>query len=71
VNALDPGGLVATEAIRKIPAYKGLRAFRPEVVRGSAVYLASDEAAGVTGQSVVASEWNKQNGIDVQYAVIE
>lgn len=71
VNALDPGGLVATEAIRKIPAYKGLSAFRPEVVRGCAVYLASDEAAGVTGQSVVASEWNSQNGIEVPYMVIE
>lgn len=71
VNALDPGGLVATEAIRKLSAYKGLKALRPDVVRGCAVYLASQDAEGVTGQSVVASEWNKQNGIDVQYAVIE
>lgn len=70
VNALDPGGIVATEAIRKIPGNKGKKMLRPEVVRGCAVYLASDESLGVTGRSFVCSEWNKERGIDVPYTIV-
>ena len=50
VNALDPGGIVATEAIRKIPGNKGKKMLSPEIVRACAVYLASDESLGVTGR---------------------
>ena len=69
VNALDPGGIVATEAIRKIPGNKGKKMLSPEIVRACAVYLASDESLGVTGRSFVATEWNEQHGIEVPYMV--
>jgi NAD(P)-dependent dehydrogenase (short-subunit alcohol dehydrogenase family) len=69
VNALDPGGIVATEAIRKIPGNKGKKMLSPEIVRACAVYLASDESLGVTGRSFVATEWNEQHGIGVPYMV--
>lgn len=67
VNALDPGGIVATEAIRKIPGNKGKKMLSPEVVRACAVYLASDESLGATGRSFVATEWNEQHGIENPY----
>jgi 3-oxoacyl-[acyl-carrier protein] reductase len=69
INALDPGGIVATEAIRKIPGNKGKKMLSPEVIRACAVYLASDDSAGVTGRSLVATEWNMQHGIAVPYAI--
>jgi 3-oxoacyl-[acyl-carrier protein] reductase len=69
VNALDPGGIVATEAIRNIPGNKGKKMLSPEVVRACAIYLASDEALGVTGRSFVCTEWNPQHGIEVPYVI--
>ena len=69
VNALDPGGIVATEAIRKIPGNKGKKMLSPEVVRACAVYLASDESLRVTGRSFVATEWNEQQRIEVPYVI--
>ena len=69
VNCLDPGGIVATEAIRNIPGNRGVRMLSPEIVRACAVYLASDESSGITGQSLVATDWNKQHGIEVPYVV--
>jgi len=66
-NCLDPGGIVATEAIRNIPGNRGVRMLSPEIVRPCAVYLASDESQGMTGRSLVATEWNRKNGIDVCY----
>jgi len=69
VNTLDPGGIVATEAIRKIPGNEGKKMLSPEVVRACAVYLASDESLGMTGRSFVCTEWNKQHGIEVPYTI--
>jgi NAD(P)-dependent dehydrogenase (short-subunit alcohol dehydrogenase family) len=69
INALDPGGIVATEAIRKIPANRGKKMLSPAVVKDCAVYLASDESAEVTGRSLVAAEWNMRNGIEVPYMI--
>jgi NAD(P)-dependent dehydrogenase (short-subunit alcohol dehydrogenase family) len=69
VNCLDPGGIVATEAIRSIPGNRGVRMLRPDIVRPCAVYLASDESKGVTGKSIVATEWNRERGIEVPYTV--
>ena len=69
INALDPGGIVATEAIRNIPGNKGKKMLSPQVVRPCAVYLASDESAGVTGISFVATDWNTQQGIEVPYMI--
>jgi NAD(P)-dependent dehydrogenase (short-subunit alcohol dehydrogenase family) len=69
VNCLDPGGIVATEAIRKIPGNRGVRMLSPEIVRACAVYLASDESNSVTGHSFVAPDWNKKHGLAVPYTV--
>ena len=69
VNCLDPGGIVATEAIRKIPGNRGLEMLSPEIVRPCAVYLASDESLGITGRSYVATDWNKEHGLEVPYTV--
>ena len=68
-NCLDPGGIVATEAIKNIPGNRSVRMLSPEIIRACAVYLASDESSGITGQSLVATEWNKQHGIEVPYVV--
>jgi len=35
----------------------------PEVIRASAVYLASDEASNINGQHINAVEWNKSHGL--------
>jgi NAD(P)-dependent dehydrogenase (short-subunit alcohol dehydrogenase family) len=68
-NCLDPGGIVATEAIRNIPGNRGVRMLSPAIVRACAVFLASDESIGVTGQSFVAIDWNRQQGLEVPYTV--
>lgn len=68
-NCLDPGGIVATEAIRNIPGNRGLRMLAPAIVRPCVVYLASDESIGVTGQSFVAPDWNREHGLEVPYMV--
>jgi NAD(P)-dependent dehydrogenase (short-subunit alcohol dehydrogenase family) len=68
-NCLDPGGIVATEAIRNIPGNRGVRMLSPAIVRACAVFLASDESIGVTGQSFVAPDWNREHGLDVPYVV--
>ena len=69
VNALDPGGIVATEAISKIPGNSGKRMLSPQVVKACALFLASDESVNVSGQSFVATDWNKQHGIEVPYMI--
>jgi NAD(P)-dependent dehydrogenase (short-subunit alcohol dehydrogenase family) len=66
-NCLDPGGIVATEAIRNIPGNRGVRMLAPAVVRPCAVYLASDASQEVSGQSLVAPEWNLAHGLEVPY----
>ena len=68
-NCLDPGGIVATEAIRNIPGNRGVRMLSPAIVQPCAVYLASDESSGITGHSFVATEWNTEHGIEVLYAL--
>ncbi len=68
-NCLDPGGIVATEAIKNIPGNRGVRMLAPAVVRDCAVYLASDDSVGITGQSFAAPEWNKEHGFEVPYTV--
>lgn len=68
-NCLDPGGIVATEAIRKIPGNRGVRMLNPAIVRPCAVYLASNESREITGRSFVATEWNTERGLEVPYTV--
>ena len=68
-NCLDPGGIVATEAIRNVPGNRGVRMLSPAIVRPCAVYLASDESSGITGHSFVATEWTTEHGLEVPYTV--
>jgi NAD(P)-dependent dehydrogenase (short-subunit alcohol dehydrogenase family) len=68
-TCLDPGGIVATEAIRNIPGNRGIKMLSPEVVRACAVFLASDDSCQITGASLVATEWNKAHGVDVPFIV--
>lgn len=67
VNALKPGGPTATERHRGYSWNKGKRAFRPDIIRGCAVYLASDDSAGISGESFDAAKWNKEHGIQIEY----
>ena len=67
VNALKPGGPTATERHRGYSWNKGKKAFRPDIIRPCAVYLASDDAAGISGQSFDAAKWNKEHGIEIEY----
>jgi NAD(P)-dependent dehydrogenase (short-subunit alcohol dehydrogenase family) len=69
VNCLDPGGIVATEAIKNIPGNRGMKMLSPEIVRPCAVYLASDESKGITGRSFVAIDWNEEHDFEVPYTV--
>ena len=68
-NCLDPGGIVATEAIRNIPGNRGVKMLSPSVVRPCAVFLASDKSTGISGASLVATEWNAEHGFYVPYTV--
>jgi NAD(P)-dependent dehydrogenase (short-subunit alcohol dehydrogenase family) len=69
VNCLDPGGIVATEAIKNIPGNRGIRMLSPAIVRACAVHLASEESSGITGRSLVATDWNQEHGLEVPYTV--
>jgi len=73
VNALWPGGPVATSALldaapltpERIEMLEKLRRgpiVRPDIVRPLAVFLAGDDSAGITGQSLECKRWNKENG---------
>jgi len=70
INALDPGGRMAVEWQRKKPSNKGQKMLSPDVIRPCAVYLASDESVGITGQSLDAAAWNAEHGIELKYVVI-
>jgi NAD(P)-dependent dehydrogenase (short-subunit alcohol dehydrogenase family) len=69
VNCLDPGGIVATEAIRQSPGNRGTQMLGPAIVRACAIHLASDESSGITGRSFVATDWNREHGLEVPYTV--
>ncbi|MFC1902735.1 SDR family NAD(P)-dependent oxidoreductase [Chloroflexota bacterium] len=59
VNALDPGGLTATPGmIKKNLEKKPDQMLQPAIISEVAVYLASGESVGVTGQSFTATIWN-------------
>lgn len=69
VNTLDPGGIVATEAIKSIPRNRGMRMLSPAIVRACAIYLASEESSHISGGAFVATEWNAEHGLDVPYII--
>ena len=62
VNRILPGGATETGMIPEGTPEKIRRnLLRPESMVPPAVYLASNESDGVTGQRIVALEWNRQS----------
>ena len=63
-NVLQPGGRTRTAFFGDSTSDEELAQMHdPAVIRGVAAYLASDESAGVTGQSLVATDWNRAHGL--------
>ena len=64
VNALQPGGPTNTPFFGDtLTPEERSRMHEPSVIRACAAYLGSDESQGVTGQSFVATDWNRQQGL--------
>jgi NAD(P)-dependent dehydrogenase (short-subunit alcohol dehydrogenase family) len=63
-NLLQPGGPTRTAFFGdSIPEEDQARFHDPTVIRDCAAYLASDASIGVTGRSLVATEWNREHGL--------
>ncbi len=62
VNALQPGGVTATRPILASMDLSHIPVARPDIVRPLAIFLASDESAGITGQSINCRIWNQEHG---------
>jgi NAD(P)-dependent dehydrogenase (short-subunit alcohol dehydrogenase family) len=61
VNRILPGGATDTGMIPEgTPEKFRLSLLKPEIIVPPAVYLASDESDGVTGQRIIALEWRRQ-----------
>lgn len=58
VNSLAPGGPTATRGTLRHGDIPVEALLKPEVIRGVAVFLASDDSIGVTGQALTATLWN-------------
>jgi 3-oxoacyl-[acyl-carrier protein] reductase len=56
VNALAPGGRVDTDGRGGLPV---------EVIVPAGIFLASDDSQGITGESIIATDWNKKRGISL------
>jgi NAD(P)-dependent dehydrogenase (short-subunit alcohol dehydrogenase family) len=59
VNLLLPGGATATGMLPPGPVPAGMRILDPAVMGPPIVWLASDEAAGVHDERIVAAEWEQ------------
>lgn len=58
VNILLPGGATATGMVpENLPEHARAGLLRPDVMRAPAVFLASGEAEGLTGERIVAKEF--------------
>jgi 3-oxoacyl-[acyl-carrier protein] reductase len=57
VNALKPGGGVATKQAEKHADREHANLLPPNIIREAAVYLVSDDSAGVTAQSLTAKTY--------------
>jgi 3-oxoacyl-[acyl-carrier protein] reductase len=55
VNALSPGGRVDTD---------GLGGLSVNGIIPAGIFLASDDSRGITGESIIAKDWNKKRGFE-------
>lgn len=61
LNMLLPGGATLTGMVpSKVSREQRAGLLKPEVMAPAAIYLASDEAAAVNGQRIVAVDWNQE-----------
>ena len=64
LNVLLPGGATLTGMIPpSFPEDKRQNILMPEVIAPAAVYLASDDAAKLNGQRIIAIDWNREHAI--------
>ena len=64
VNAIQPGGMTDTGFFPEWTTEAERAAMHePAVIRALAVFVASDESGAVTGESLVATDWNREHGI--------
>lgn len=65
VNSLEPGGSVLTDGVKAglVAVGTDRRFLRPEVMVPPAVFLASQNASGVTGRHVNALAWCVERGL--------
>ncbi len=65
LNILLPGGATLTGMIPpNFPEDKKQNLLSADIVSPAAVYLASDEAANINGQRIIATEWNREHELD-------
>jgi NAD(P)-dependent dehydrogenase (short-subunit alcohol dehydrogenase family) len=66
LNILLPGGATLTGMIPETfsQEQKALL-LKSEIIGPAAVYLASDEANDINGKRIIATEWNKEHGINI------
>jgi NAD(P)-dependent dehydrogenase (short-subunit alcohol dehydrogenase family) len=57
VNVLIPGGPTDTAFIADGAGWDRAKMLRPQIMGPPAVWLVSDEAAGYTGQRIIAAKW--------------
>jgi NAD(P)-dependent dehydrogenase (short-subunit alcohol dehydrogenase family) len=66
LNVLLPGGATLTGMIpENYSQDQKASLLKPEIVGPAAVYLASDEAKHSNGKRIIATEWNKEHGINI------
>ena len=65
-NAMQPGGPTDTGLFPPwVTAAQRAEMHRPAIVRALAAYLASDESRVVSGESLLAIDWNRERGIEL------
>jgi 3-oxoacyl-[acyl-carrier protein] reductase len=66
INSLQPGGLTDTGFFPDwTEGAERAQMHQPSVIRGAAVYLASDDSSELTGSSLVATDWNREHGVQL------